>query len=146
MLFSITQGKKNKGVKKMEVKTANRVTSNENSLSVHENSYYYVQPRCDIRENKDHYFLTLEMPGVNKGSLSVQLQNGKLLIEGKMRITENGSLIRSEIFKRNYRRIFTLGNTVDIQKIDAQWQDGLLFLTIAKKEETKPREIKINFN
>jgi len=55
-------------------------------------------------------------------------------------------LIRSEIFKRNYRRIFTLGNSADAQKIDAKWQDGLLYLSIGKKEESKPREIKINFN
>jgi HSP20 family protein len=130
----------------METKTFKSETTNDNNVVIHENSYYYVQPRCDISENKDHYHLLLEMPGVNKDSLTVLLQNGKLVIEGKMRIPENGTLIRSEVFKRNYRRVFTLGNSADAQKIDAKWQDGFLFLTIAKKEESKPREIKINFN
>jgi HSP20 family protein len=130
----------------MEVKTVNEVNSAERNLVKHENSYYYVQPRCDIRESKDHYHLILEMPGVSKETLGVQLKNGQLLVEGKMNVAENGSLIRSEIFKRNYRRIFTLGNSADAQKIDAKWQDGLLYLSIGKKEESKPREIKINFN
>lgn len=130
----------------MEVKTLNEVNAEQRDLVKRENSYYYVQPRCDIRETKDHYHLILEMPGVSKDTLGVQLKNGQLLVEGKMSIQENGSLIRSEIFKRNYRRIFTLGNSADAQKIEAKWQDGLLFLSIAKKEEAKPREIKINFN
>lgn len=130
----------------MESKTLNEVNSDQRDLVKRESSYYYVQPRCDIRETKDHYHLTLEMPGVSKDTLGVKLKNGQLLIEGKMNITENGSLIRSEIFKRNYRRIFTLGNSVDAQKIEAKWQDGILLLSIAKKEEVKPREIKINFN
>lgn len=130
----------------MEVKTFNEAKTSERELVKRENSYYYVQPRCDIRENKDHYHLLLEMPGVNKDTLRVQLKNGQLLVEGKMTLDENGTLIRSEIFKRNYRRVFTLGNTVDAQRIDAKWQDGLLLLTLTKKEEAKPREIKINFN
>ncbi len=138
--------KTNRRRKKMEVKSINQTQPDEKNIVRHENSYYYVQPRCDIRETKDHYLLILEMPGVTKDSLAVHLKNGQLLIEGKMKIDESGSLVRSEILKRNYRRIFTLGNSVDAQNIEAKWQDGLLFLAIAKKEETKPREIKINFN
>ena len=124
----------------MEVKTDQR------ELVRNENNYYYVQPRCDIRETKDHYHLLLEMPGVNKETLSVQVKNNQLLIDGKMSMDEDGALIRSEIPKRNYRRVFTLGKTVDSQNVDAKWKDGILILKLIKKEEAKPREIKINFN
>lgn len=130
----------------METKTFNEVKTDYRDMIKHENGYYYVQPRCDIRETKDKYYIVMEMPGVSKDTLKAELKNGRLLIEGKMNLTEEGTLIRSEIFKRNYRRMFTLGNSVDAQNIDAKWQDGLLYLSIAKKEEAKPREIKINFN
>ncbi|KAB2881343.1 Hsp20/alpha crystallin family protein [bacterium] len=130
----------------METKTFNEVKTDQRDVVKHENGYYYVQPRCDIRESKDHYHLLLEMPGVNKDTLSVQVKNGQLLIEGKMNIQEEGELIRSEIYKRNYRRIFTLGKTVDTQNIDASWKNGFLQMNLTKKEEAKPREIKINFN
>lgn len=124
----------------MEIKTDLRESA------IQETKYYYVQPRCDVRETKDHYYLLLEMPGVRKETLAVQVKGNQLLIEGKMSVNEDGTLIRSEIFKRNYRRIFTLGKTVDTQTIEAKWKDGLLLLSLTKKEEAKPREININFN
>ncbi|MCK6542161.1 Hsp20/alpha crystallin family protein [bacterium] len=111
-----------------------------------ENNYYYIQPRTDIRENKDSYLLYVEMPGVRKDGLTVTLQNGNLVIEGKMGLNEEGSVIREEIPKRNYHRVFRLTNRVDPNKIEARWQDGFLILSVGKKEELKPREIAINFN
>ena len=86
------------------------------------------------------------MPGVRKDGLTVTLQNGNLVIEGKMGLNEEGSVIREEIPKRNYHRVFRLTNRVDPNKIEARWQDGFLILSVGKKEELKPREIAINFN
>jgi HSP20 family protein len=105
-----------------------------------------VVPRCDIRESTDQYILLIEMPGVKKDSLKVKINNDTLLIDGTMKLAEMGKLVRAEIPSRNYRRIFSLSETVDRERIDAKWEDGILVLQIGKKEAAKPRNIEIKFN
>lgn len=106
--------------------------------------YNYVRPLCDISETPDHYHVALQMPGVAKGDVTVQVKNEHLLVTGYTSRLIDGETIRAEIGHRNYRRIFSLGRLIDREKIEARWQDGYLILKIAKKEEAKPREIKIN--
>ncbi len=96
----------------METKaSANRQEKNE-VVNVR-NNYYYVHPRCDIREAADHYTLIVEMPGVNKDMLSVSIGGGNLIIDAQMKIEDSGTLILAEIPKRNYRRTFSLGESID---------------------------------
>lgn len=114
---------------------------------VRENRFAFVTPRADIYESENNYTVLAEMPGVSRESLKVELENGHLVIEGKMaEPTASGTLLVEEIYKRNYRRVFRLTDQIDTTGIRAQWRDGILQVTLNKKESSKPREITINYN
>lgn len=129
----------------METKTFDEVKTDNRDITKFENNYGYVIPRCDISESADRFVIELEMPGTRKESLSVKLENGHLVVEGKMIPKDSGKLVYSEIPRRNYHRVFKLSGSVDTDGIDAKWNEGVLVLNLKKKEESKPREININF-
>jgi HSP20 family protein len=129
----------------METKTFDEVKTDNRDITKYDNNYQYVIPRCDISETSDCFVIELEMPGTKKESLSVKLQNGHLVVDGKMVTQDHGKLVYSEIPRRNYHRVFKLSNTVDANSIEAKWNEGVLTLNLKKKEETKPHEININF-
>ncbi len=128
----------------METKVQEEVKAETRDIQRYENNYGYVVPRCDIRETNDQFILLMEMPGTKKDSLSVKLDKGHLVVEGRMVNGHDGSLVYSEIPKRNYRRVFKLTEMVNPDAIQARWLEGMLELTLAKKEEVKPRDIEIN--
>lgn len=123
-----------------EVKTATAPVA-------YENQFAFITPRADIHESENEYTVFAEMPGVSRSSLKVELENGHLVIEGKMAdLRTSGTILVEEIFKRNYRRIFRLTDQIDTDGIQARWQDGILHVTLNKKESQKPREIAIHYN
>lgn len=130
----------------MRTRVYDEVKTDNPNLVKKENQFIVVMPRADIYETKDHFTVLLEMPGVTKDGLKVYVENQHLVIEGISRHSADGELVTSEIFKRNYRRIFKLSSTVNTDSIEAKWQDGLLYVTLAKLEAAKPKEINIQFN
>ncbi len=113
----------------------------------YKNQFAFVTPHADIYESENNYTVLAEMPGVSRESLKVGLENGHLVIEGKMaEPTASGTLLVEEIYKRNYRRVFRLTDQIDTTGIGAQWRDGILRVTLNKKASSKPREITINYN
>ena len=131
----------------METKQLNQqLNGQKESLAVRESVYGYIQPRCDIREMNDRYVLYLEMPGVDRTGVTATLENGLLIIDGKTSWKMEGVPVRTEIAKRNYRRVFRLTQVVDPESIEAHWRNGILMLHMTKKESARSREIQINFN
>jgi HSP20 family protein len=103
-------------------------------------------PRVDVREEKDAVYLTAELPGVSKDALNVELENGVLTISGEKRAeqteTEAG-FYRSERVYGSFKRSFHVPDTVDGDKIEAEYADGVLRLTLPKRPEAAPRQISI---
>jgi HSP20 family molecular chaperone IbpA len=85
------------------------------------------------------------MPGVDENSLSLNLDNGVLTIEGQVDVKEyeNVTPLYTEYNVGNYIRRFTLSNDVDTDRIVARMQHGVLALEIPKAERAKPRRIAI---
>ncbi len=104
-----------------------------------------LSPATDIFETKEEYTLKLEMPGVDKDSLSVTIDNNDLLVEGKVHDTPpSGKELRySEYSLYNFYRKFKIGSDIDRGKIDALLENGVLTLTLHKLEEAKPKKIEI---
>jgi len=105
-----------------------------------------VTPVADIYETADAFVIRLDMPGAVKDSISVIVEPGILAIKGKVDMghRENSKLVYSEIGERSYSRTFNLGDGVDTDHIEAQFENGVLGITIPKTESLKAREIKIN--
>ncbi|MBX7152081.1 Hsp20/alpha crystallin family protein [bacterium] len=130
----------------MQSKIYDEVKTNSHELVKKENQFMVVVPRSDVYETKDHFTVLLEMPGVTKDGLKVYVENRHLVIEGISQHNVEGELVMSEIFKRNYRRVFKLSSTVNTDSVEAKWQDGLLYVKLTKLEAAKPKEINIQFN
>jgi len=103
-------------------------------------------PRTDIQEDENELSLTFELPGMDKGDIKVSVVDGVLSVSGERKFKKEdkgANYIRSEIRTGSFSRSFTLPDTVDADKISADYKDGLLLVKMAKKEEVKPKEIEV---
>lgn len=104
----------------------------------------YMSPRVNITETKDGYLLEAEMPGVNKEGLDILLEGHELTLVGRRPQEPQGAqLVYRESANRDYRRTFVLDPTIDMSKIDAKMENGVLLLHLPKAEQLKPRKIAV---
>ena len=104
----------------------------------------YVAPDVNIYETKDGYTLEAEMPGVNKDGLEITLEGHEITITGR-RAAEvvSGETLFRERHSADYRRVFELDPAIDTARISARMTQGVLFLTLPKSEQVKPRKITV---
>ena len=104
----------------------------------------YLSPDVNIYETKDGYTLEAEMPGVGKEGLEITLEGHEITITGR-RIDEavEGQALFRERHSFGYRRVFELDPAIDTSRITARISQGVLFLTLPKSEEVKPRKISV---
>jgi HSP20 family protein len=104
-------------------------------------------PSVDIEEEEDSYKIKADLPGVDKKDIDVKMENGMLSIRGEKHTeTESGKgskRHRTERFHGSFARSFTLPNSVQADKIDAAYKDGVLTLVIPKSEQARPKSIDI---
>ena len=103
-------------------------------------------PRVNIHESDDNLRLTFELPGMDKKDIKVTLVDGVLTISGKRESAqkaEGDHYHRCEISTGEFSRSFTLPDTVNTDRISADYKSGLLEVTLAKLEEVKPKEIEV---
>ncbi len=105
-----------------------------------------VYPPLMMYENKDSLTLKAELPGIRVEDLEVSIEGETLTLQGKrdsQQEEENISYHRREIKTGNFSRAIALPAKVDLDNISAKLVDGILTLTLSKREETKPRQINI---
>ncbi len=101
----------------------------------------------DIVEHEKEFRIMANLPGFKKENVKLSVHDNQLLIEAKCesKTEENkGTVYRCERYSGNYRRNLYLPDNADIAKIHAKMEDGVLLLTIPKKEQTPEKEIIIN--
>ncbi|MGA9121665.1 MAG: Hsp20/alpha crystallin family protein [Bacteroidota bacterium] len=105
----------------------------------------YRLPAADIFETPDAYVLMLDLPGVRKENILVQVEKGELLVRAEVvQIAgSDASVILREHVADGYDRVFSLGENVDTDSIDAHYEDGVLTLKLLKSEKIKAREITV---
>ena len=106
----------------------------------------YYMPAADIFETDDALTLLLEMPGVSKNNVDVQVENDVLRVEGKIDYSAYKDIepVYTEYNVGHYARAFTLSNKIDRDAITARVEDGVLTLTLPKAKEALSRRIAIN--
>lgn len=103
-------------------------------------------PTVDILETPAALTVVLEMPGVDKGKVDINVEAGVLTIEGRLDFSKYEGMqpVYTEYNIGHYRRSFTLSNKIDQSRISAEMKDGTLTVVLPKAEEAKPRRITVN--
>lgn len=107
-------------------------------------------PAVDVTESEDAYHVTAELPGVKKDDLDITINDGVLTINAETRHEseqkEKGRMIRQERRYGKFVRSMRLGGDVDEGKVKANYEDGVLHLTLPKSEDVKPRKVDVQVN
>ena len=106
-------------------------------------------PAVDICENENNIVLKAELPGVDPKDVEVRVEDNTLYLKGERKFekdTKEENYHRIERSYGSFARSFALPNSIDAEKVAAEYKDGLLTLTLPKREETKPKTIKINIS
>jgi HSP20 family protein len=103
-------------------------------------------PAVDVVENKEGVRITVELPGVKPEDVKLSVENSVLTIRGEKRATYEEKTDRMHRFERQYgsfERTFSLPSTVDVEHIDARYDNGVLTVDLPKAERAKPKQIEI---
>ncbi len=104
-------------------------------------------PAVDIYETEKEIVLKADLPGVNLSDVDIRLDNNVLSVRGERRFekeVKEDNYHRVERAYGNFVRTFSLPNTVDPEKIEAAYDNGVLRVTMPKREEARPKQIKVN--
>ena len=106
------------------------------------NSY----PKVDVKDHLDSITIQAEIPGLTKEDVSVDLEERVLTISGNKREdieNENTRYIRKELKRSSFKRSFKLGENLKVSDIKADFDNGLLNVTVPKREKEQPKKVKI---
>jgi HSP20 family protein len=104
-------------------------------------------PPVDVYEDEHNITLKIEVPGIDEKDIDVRIENNTLTVHGERKFEKEE---KEENFRRverqygSFTRSFTLPTTVDAEKISAGYNQGILKVSLAKKAEAKPKQIKVN--
>lgn len=103
-------------------------------------------PAVDIVETDSDMLFTIEVPGFEKDDIDISFNNGVLSVSGERKFeeTEGRNYRRVERWYGKFFRSFQIPSTVDAEHINASLKNGLLTLTLPKREEAKPRQIPVS--
>jgi HSP20 family protein len=105
-------------------------------------------PPVDIFSTGDHELvIKAEIPGMNKDDIDITVENFTLTIRGEKKAEQTVKEDQFHRVERNYgafTRSFALPHTVDANKVEASYKDGVLTIKLPQREEAKPKQIKVN--
>src|SRR4029077_3651922 len=104
-------------------------------------------PAVDVYEDEHNVTLKIEVPGIDEKDIDVRIENNTLTVHGERKLEKDEKEENYRRIERQYgsfARSFTVPQTVDSEKVSAQYDKGVLKITLAKKAEAKPKQIKIS--
>ncbi len=125
----------------------NRLFGNALEHSGEESNLTSWAPAVDIYETEHELVVKADLPEVDPKELDIRVENNLLTIRGERKFEKKvneDSYLRVERAYGAFSRSFSLANTVNAEAIKADYQNGVLTLTIPKREEAKPKQIKVN--
>jgi len=103
-----------------------------------------IVPVCRIVEEDGGIVISVELPGIPRESIDVRIDRDELLITGKApEQQENGEYMLRERRTGDYRKAFTIDDTIDRERIDAVYANGVMNIALHLREAVKPRRIEI---
>jgi len=102
----------------------------------------HFHPVCELEETDSHYLTSVDLPGVSKKDIQIEVKDRQVFISGE-RKSESKNKNISERSYGKFFRVISLPTDVDNENIEANYQDGVLTIALPKAESAKPRQIKI---
>ena len=105
------------------------------------------KPVVDIYEDENEYVINAELPGLTDKDVEIKIEKNTLILKGARNFTydvKEENYHRLERIYGDFRRDFALTNSVDVEKIEATFKNGLLKILLPKIEESKPKKIEIS--
>lgn len=106
-------------------------------------------PSVDVYETSDGIVLEADLPGLKAEDFELSIENNVLTLKGERKFekkTDEGNYHRVERSYGGFTRSFTLPTTVDVNNVAADFKDGVLKVSLPRREETKPRQIQVQIN
>lgn len=107
---------------------------------------YEMVPFSDIEESDNEYFVSMDLPGVDRDRINIEVNQNQLFVSAERREERRDKERRGRAYERSYgryQRSFTLPTSIDQNKIQAHYSDGVLELVLPKSEAAKPKRISI---
>ena len=103
-------------------------------------------PVIDVAEQEDQLVITAELPGMAKEEVELQVESGMLTIKGEKKVTSEQKSDRMHLIERSYghfERSFALPQYADFDKVKAEFENGVLVITVPKLAQVKGRKVQI---
>ncbi len=124
-----------------------RMFGNFGQTAVGKTTEAAFSPACEISETETHYQMSVDLPGIKKEDVKIELNDNTLTISGERKSEKKAGDERNvkyvEKYYGTFTRSFTLPTTVDTEKIEARYEDGVLSLEIPKAPLARTRKIEI---
>jgi HSP20 family protein len=104
-------------------------------------------PVVDIHETKDELVAQVDLPGLSEKDIDIRVENDTLTIRGERKFEKNveeENYLRVERAYGSFTRTFSLPNTISAESIRAEYKNGVLTVRMPKREESKPKQVKIS--
>ncbi len=104
-------------------------------------------PAIDVYDSKDNVVVKADLPGLTKEDINVSVQDDLLTISGEKKQeseVKEKDYLRTERYHGSFHRALRLPAQIDLSKVNANFKDGVLEITLGKKEEAKPKQITVN--
>jgi HSP20 family protein len=105
-----------------------------------------VFPLSNVTEDNDNYYVRAELPGVKSEDLDIQVTAKGVSIAGERKIPVEGNNVKYHRREREagkFSRLINLSDDIDVDKVDAKLENGILTMNIPKAEKSKPRQIAV---
>ena len=100
-------------------------------------------PATEVRESQENFTITMELPGSSRDDIKVWQENDLLTITGEKKVPEGNRVWTERLFGK-FERSFHLPAGVDREKIEANYVEGVVTVTIPKLEQARPKDIQVN--
>jgi HSP20 family protein len=103
-------------------------------------------PACEIAESGEHYLMSVDLPGMKKEDIKIEMSDNMLTVSGERKRESGDKENKWQRYEKSYgffKRSFNLPSSVDASKVEARYENGVLELYLPKAEAAKPRHIEI---
>lgn len=103
-------------------------------------------PACEVRDIEQYFTISLDIPGIKKEEIDLEVKENELHISGERKFAKNekDNVVRSERRYGKFSRVFTLPQNVKADAIEARFEDGVLEIVLPKEEKAQTRKITIS--